>query len=134
MKKKRNPGRQPGHEGKTRKRFGRVDRIEILRPEKCSHCGEIHLHKDGEKVETQQVAQFVGNPIEIIEYQGFHSQCSHCGEVCAADWNDSIIPGQDLGLSLQALIGWLGNYAHMPYAKIRELLQELGQIDIGVEF
>ncbi len=32
---------------------------------------------------------------------------------------------------LQALIGWLGNYGHVPYAKIRELLFELGQIDIG---
>ena len=42
-----------------------------------------------------------------------------------------MIPGQDLGVRLQALIGWLGNYGHMPYVKIRELLFELGQIDIG---
>jgi transposase len=58
-------------------------------------------------------------------------QCRNCGEVCIPDWSDSIVPGQDLGLRLQALIGWLGNYAHMPYAKIRELIQELGQIDMG---
>src|SRR4028119_2525179 len=32
---KRQPGGQPGHEGKTRKGFGRVDRIEDLRPEAC---------------------------------------------------------------------------------------------------
>lgn len=42
-----------------------------------------------------------------------------------------MIPGQDLGVRLQALLGWLGNYGHMPYAKMRELLFELGQIDIG---
>ncbi len=42
-----------------------------------------------------------------------------------------MIPGQDLGVRLQALIGWLGNYAHVPYAKIYELLFELGQIDVG---
>ena len=30
---KRKPGGQPGHPGKTRKGFGRVDRWEILRPE-----------------------------------------------------------------------------------------------------
>ncbi len=30
---KRKRGGQPGHEGKTRKGFGRVDRIEILRPQ-----------------------------------------------------------------------------------------------------
>lgn len=49
----------------------------------------------------------------------------------AADWSQEIIPGQDLGVRLQALIGWLGNYAHVPYTKIRELLFELGNIDIG---
>lgn len=42
-----------------------------------------------------------------------------------------MIPGQDLGVRLQALLGWLGNYAHMPYTKMRELLFELGGIDIG---
>ena len=39
--------------------------------------------------------------------------------------------GRTRGVRIQALIGWLGNYAHVPYAKIRELLFELGQIDIG---
>ena len=42
-----------------------------------------------------------------------------------------MIPGQDMCVRLQAMIGWLGNYAHVPYAKIRELLLELGEIDIG---
>jgi transposase len=54
---KRKPGGQPGHEGKTRKGFGRVDRIEILRSEKCPHCGESHFHENARKIETQQVAQ-----------------------------------------------------------------------------
>jgi transposase len=128
---KRKPGGQPGHEGKTRKGFGRVDRIEILRPEVCPHCGRTHFTSDTENVEIQQVAQFVANPIEIVEYHCYHSQCVDCGKVCAANWSHEIIPGQDLGVRLQALIGWLGNYAHMPYSKIRELIQELGQIDIG---
>ena len=66
-----------------------------------------------------------------MEYYRAAHQCADCGEVCASDWSHEIIPGQDLGVSLQALIGWLGNYTHMPYAKIRQLIQELGQIDIG---
>jgi len=35
---KRKPGGQPGHQGKTRKGFGRVDRYEILRPQVCLEC------------------------------------------------------------------------------------------------
>ncbi len=165
---KRKPGGQPGHEGKTRKGFGRFDRIEILcptesrnnmahplmdglllgwvsfvvsgcamllwnvvTPKVCSHCGGTHFATAPLNVEVQQVAQFVANPIEIVEYHRHYNQCTRCGTSCAADWSQEMIPGQDLGVRLQALIGWLGNYGHMPYAKIRELLLELGQIDIG---
>lgn len=128
---KRKPGGQPGHEGKTRKGFGRFDRIEILRPEVCPGCGGSHFAPEPVNVEIQQVAQLVANPIEIIEYHRHSCQCQHCGAIEAAVWSDEMIPGQDLGVRLQALLGWLGNYAHMPYAKMRELLFELGGIDIG---
>lgn len=40
---KRKPGGQPGHPGKTRKGFGRVDRYEQLRPQECSHCGCVEF-------------------------------------------------------------------------------------------
>ena len=36
---KRKPGGQPGHPGKTRKGFGRVDKYEVLRPRSCPNCG-----------------------------------------------------------------------------------------------
>jgi hypothetical protein len=103
----------------------------VVTPKVCSHCGGTHFATAPLNVEVQQVAQFVANPIEIVEYHRHYNQCTRCGTSCAADWSQEMIPGQDLGVRLQALIGWLGNYGHMPYAKIRELLLELGQIDIG---
>jgi transposase len=128
---KRKPGGQPGHEGKTRKGFGRVDRIEVLLPQVCPQCGGTHFASAPVNVEVEQVAQLVANPIEIVEYHRHHYQCTDCGTSCAATWLEEMIPGQDLGVGLQALLGWLGNYAHMPYTKMRELLFELGGIDIG---
>ncbi len=129
---KRKPGGQPGHIGKTRIGFDRIDRVEFLRPEKCNFC-QNHLLKDiPVKVETQQVAQLVENPIEIVEYHRQHCCCSHCGQITVAEWPNEIIPGQDLGVRLQAFLGWLGNYGHLPYEKQQELLWELAQIQIGV--
>ena len=43
-----------------------------------------------------------------------------------------MIPGQDLGVKLQGLLGWMGNYGHLPYEKQQEFLWELGKIEIGV--
>ena len=43
-----------------------------------------------------------------------------------------IVPGQDIGIRLQAFLGWINNYGHLPCEKQQELLWELGPIEIGV--
>ncbi len=58
------------------------------------------------KVETQQVAQLVERPIEIVEYHRQYCQCTKCGVVTPASWDSGMIPGQDLGVRLQAFLGW----------------------------
>lgn len=129
---KRKPGGQPGHTGKTRKGFSRIDRYEILRPQVCLCCSQSAFVGEPVKIEKQQVAQLVERPIEIVEYQRYTCQCQHCGSIQTASWSPEIIPGQDLGVRLQAFLGWMGNYGHLPYEKQQEMLWELGQIDIGV--
>ena len=129
---KRKAGGQPGHQGKTRKGFGRVDRYEILRPSDCIYCGQKAFAAVAVKVERHSVAQLVECPIEIVEYQRHTCVCECCGNIQAAQWSPEIIPGQDLGISLQAFLGWVNNYAHMPYEKQQEMLWELGQIEIGL--
>ncbi|MEW5856382.1 MAG: IS66 family transposase [Cyanobacteriota bacterium] len=129
---KRKPGGQPGHQGKTRKGFGRVDRFEILRPEFCADCGNTTFLSEPVKIETQQVAQLVSRPIQIVEYHRHTCRCQHCGELKTAQWSPEMIPGQDLGVRLQAFLGWINNYGHLPYEKQQEMLWELGQLEIGV--
>lgn len=128
---KRRPGGQPGHKGKTRKGFGRVDRYCIIAPEICPTCGKLEVSREVVKVETQQVAQLVERPIEIVEYQRHHCRCLTCGRTALEDWPAEILPGQDLGVRLQALLVWLGNYGHLSYAKQQELLWELEEIEIS---
>ncbi|MBD2248717.1 IS66 family transposase [Nostoc sp. FACHB-888] len=129
---KRKPGGQPGHRGKTRSGFGRVDRYEILRPEDCVYCGQKAFATVAVKIEKQSVAQLVERPIEIVEYQRQTCVCECCGNIQTASWSPDIVPGQDLGVRLQAFLGWVNNYAHMPYEKQQEMLWELGQIEIGL--
>lgn len=129
---KRRPGGQPGHPGKTRKGNGLVDRYEIMRPEVCLNCGSLEFSQQPVAIQVQQVAQLVERPIEVVEYQRLSCECKRCGQTHTAAWPQTIVPGQDLGVSLQALLVWLGNYGHLPYEKQQELLRELGDIDIGV--
>ncbi len=77
---KRKPGGQPGHEGRTRKGFGRVDRYEILRSQECPHCGSVAFVEQPMAVQRQQVAQLVERPIEVVEYHRLTCRCADCGE------------------------------------------------------
>ena len=130
--KKKKPGGQLGHPGKTRIGFGRVDRYELLKAAKCSSCGQLLEGAKSLKIEKQSVAVLVARPIEIVEYQRHHIRCQCCGETTTPAWPNQMIPGQDLGMKLQGLLGWLGNYGHLPYKKQQELLWELARIPVGL--
>jgi transposase len=127
---KKKPGGQPGHQGKTRKGFGRVDRYEISQPEICQWCGSREL-SEVISHQTQQVACLVAKPIEVVEYQTQSCKCLECGGIVRGSLPFGIVPGQDLNINLQALLVWLGNYGHLSYEKQQELVWELGAIDIG---
>ncbi len=127
---KKKPGGQPGHQGKTRKGFGRVDRYEISQPERCQWCGSRELSEIISH-QTQQVACLVAKPIEVVEYQTQSCKCLECGGVVQGPLPEGIVPGQDLNINLQALLVWLGNYGHLSYEKQQELVRELGAIEIG---
>ena len=127
---KKKPGGQPGHQGTTRKGFGRVDRYEISQPEICQWCGSREL-SEAISFQTQQVACLVAKPIEVVEYQTQSCKCLECGGIVRGSLPQGIVPGQDLNINLQALLVWLGNYGHLSYEKQRELVWELGAIEIG---
>lgn len=128
---KRKAGGQPGHTGKTRQGFGRVDRIEILRPECCGSCGGTRFAVEPLHVRYQRVAQLVERPIEVVEYQQHSYACACCGAVATGALPEEVVAGQSLGASLQALLVWLGNYGHLSYEKQQELLAEFGGIEVG---
>ena len=52
-----------------------------------------------------------------------------CGETQTADSSPEIVLGQDIGIRLQAFLGWINNNGHLPYEKQQQLLWELGQIE-----
>ncbi len=129
---KRKPGGQAGHVGKTRQGFGKIDRYEVLRPEACPHCLGKSFELETETVRTQQVAQLRERPIEGVEDQQVRCTCAGCGEGVEAPLPKDVIAGQDLGVSLQAMLTWLGVYGHLSYEKQQEWLFEMGGIEIGV--
>lgn len=131
VEKIRRQGGQKGHEGKTRKGFGRVDRIESLNIEKCLVCGGIHWEKSSLWEQSHVVAQLVEKPIEIVEYKQECGYCKDCGSKVSAMLPKDVVVGQDLGAGLQAMLGWMSHYGHLSYKKQQEWLKEIGGIEVG---
>ncbi|MGA1130982.1 MAG: IS66 family transposase [Prochlorotrichaceae cyanobacterium] len=128
----RRPDGQKGHPGKTRKGFDRVDRSEFLPATKCNSCGSENLEKVGVTEHSQVVAQLVERPIEVVEYRQQCTHCKDCGQKVVAPLPPDVVPGQDLGVSLQAMLGWMSHYGHLSYGKQQEWLREIGRIEVGV--
>ena len=74
----------------------------------------------------------LAKPIEVVEYQTQSCKCLECGAVVTGEPPLGIVPGLDLSVNLQALLVWLGNYKHLSYSKLTELLWELSRIEVGV--
>jgi transposase len=127
----RKPGGQPGHEGRTRKGFGRVDRYEVVRPEACPEWGGYVVEAVPMKVRHHSVAELVERAIEVVEYEQQCCQCLWCGAEVWGRLPAEVIGMQSIGVRLQAFLVWLGNYGHLSYEKQQELLWELGAIGIG---
>lgn len=127
---KRKPGGQPGHEGKTRKGFGRVDRYEVTEVSECPYCGSEKLRSVG--VKTRQVARWVDNPIEIVEYQQHQCRCEQCQSISWGSLPSGVIGEQEIEAKLQAMMVWLGHYGHLSYEKQQEWLKEMGVCEIGL--
>ena len=127
----RKPGGQPGHLGKTRQGFSRIDRVEILAPQQCPRCGHEGFEEPPVRVRQHQVARLVARPIEIVRYEHQVCRCG-CGELVSGEWPTDVLAHQDLSIGLQSLLCWLGNYGHLSYGKQQEFLQELGDIEIGL--
>ena len=83
-----------------RKGFGQIDRYEVLRPEACPHCRGKSFEAAPAGVRYQQVAQLRERPIEVVEYQQVRCTCA----VVEAALPKDVIAGQDLGVSLQAML------------------------------
>ena len=131
VEKARRPGGQKGHEGKTRKGFGRIDRIESVKIEKCLVCGCTDLEKGSLWEQSHVVAQLVEKPIEIVEYKQQCGYCADCGSKVLAVLPKEVVVGQDLGAGLQAMLGWMSHYGHLSYKKQQEWLKEIGGIEVG---
>lgn len=117
-------GGQKGHQGKTLYQVEEPDDMETHKVCHCHQCGKS-LEDVPTRYEKRQVFDIPPMVIRITEHRGEVKSCPFCETENRAPFPDGIKAPVQYGPHLKALGVYLHDYQLLPYARTRELLEDL---------
>jgi transposase len=128
----KNSGGQKGHKGETRNKAVVPDKVEYCEPHICSNCGKILDSIPGKVVNSRQEIDIPEIKTIITEYQQCEKKCN-CGCRNRGKYPEFLkATGTiQIGRNLTAFLVYLNQYQHIPYERLKELCEELLNIEIS---
>jgi len=122
-------GGQKGHQGTTLT-FQTPDKIELLFPHYCQHCGKTLSEVEGQIAESrQQIDLPLVQPI-VTEYRTVNKICT-CGHVCHGSFPKEVSSSIGYGPNIHALVGYLSVCQHIPFKRLTVLLKDFCHLPIS---
>ena len=128
--KRRNPGKQPGAEGKHLAQVENPDEVIVHRPDKCLSCGKDLSNGEVVDIEARQVFELPKMAAHVIEHQLVRVACK-CGSNTKASPPPEATAPTCYGPSIRALATYLSVYQHVPYDRICEIFADVLCIPIS---
>ena len=122
-KSKRKSGGQIGHPGKCLE-MRTPDKVEILSPCYCSHCGSDLSDIAGEEVERRQQIDLPPIRPVITEYRKIRKTCV-CSHVNDVEFPTTVTAPVCYGPNVQAMVTYLSVCEHIPYERMTRMLEEM---------
>jgi len=129
-KSKRKSGGQPGHVGFTLHQTDTPDQIHSLKSNYCSACGEDLQPLSHQFVSKRQVVDIPLIRPNFIEYQLYECHC-HCGHIQRAQYPPNVTAPIQFGSQIVALVSYFNVYQYIPYARLKQLFQDVFQLSIS---
>jgi transposase len=126
----RNPGGQPGHEGKTLEMVSTPDEIVLHNPMFCKHCGLAIGHLPAELIEKRQIVEIPPIKPVYIEHQVFARTCT-CGCTVIGSFPPQITPGISYGKSVESLSAYFYARQYLPFARMQEMFNDVFSLPIS---
>jgi transposase len=119
----RNPGGQPGHQGRYLQRVEHPDEIVRYVPSRCEGCGGDLSDGELEGEETRQVFDLPPVRLTVCEHRAARRRCA-CGHVTSAGFPASVSAPAQYGSRMRALGVYLIAAQHLPYKRAAGLLSD----------
>jgi transposase len=126
----RRPGGQPGHKGNTLEMTADPDHIVELRPDYCRGCGSAMGHLPSSMERVRQIVDIP--PVKAVwtEYRIYGRQCG-CGCRTVADFPGDVGSPISYGSHIEGLIGYFHARQYLPFARMREMMNDVFNLDIS---
>ena len=119
------PGGQKGHGGSNLKMSAHVDKVEPLKLESCSGCGESLEEVGSVDLKCRQIFDIPVPKMEVIEYQAEVKICPHCQVKNEAEFPEYIKTNTQYGPHIKGLWVYLNQYQLLPYERLAQLTEVL---------
>jgi transposase len=126
-KRRRKPGAQKGHQGKTLKQVAKPDKV-LIHPigEKCMHC-DTDLH--GVKSDDYEKRQVFDVPekitMEVTEHRAEKSTCPCCAKPVKATFPEGVNAPVQYGERTQSMVLYFQTYQLLPCERLSELFTDV---------
>ena len=125
------PGGQPGHQGKTLEQVSNPDQIIEHVPDTCENCQHDLTSAPVDGSEKRQVFDLPKPKLEVVEHRAQVKTCSCCDHQTKALFPGHVIAPVQYGLRVQALSAYFHNQQFIPSDRIRQLFEDLFEINIS---
>ena len=122
----RQPGGQPGREGRTLRQVATPDEVVVHEPGACAGCGST-LPAEGPPagIVRRQVFDIPQITVRVVEHQLLSRRCAGCGALTGAAGPAGVTAPVQYGPSAAAIAVYLCLGQHLPVARTAGLLGEL---------
>src|SRR3954468_11492590 len=122
----RQPGGQPGREGRTLRQVATPDEVVVHEPGACAGCGST-LPAEGPPagIVRRQVFDIPQITVRVVEHQLLSRRCAGCGALTGAAGPAGVTAPVSYGPSAAAIAVYLCLGQHLPVARTAGLLGEL---------
>ncbi len=127
----RKSGGQKGHHGKTLQKSLSPDTIIPLTPHSCQQCGGSLVYADMKLSSTRQVVEIPPLTPVYTEYQQYSCLCPHCQSHEKGHYPPDVQAPIQYGGNVGALVSYLSVYQYLPYARMKELFQDLFNLPLS---
>lgn len=118
-------GGQPGHPGTTLRPVEKPDERRLHAPSACAHCGRSLEAVEPSSTERRQVFDLPKLALVVTEHEAETKRCPECQLCTSGTFPADVMQPTQYGPGILALSVYLQTYQLLPFARTRELLQDL---------